>query len=71
MFDFKLVHVPEEKHKGPDRLSRRRVTDSKNEKEGIEETEGWVDKIIGSGVWMASWFTEGSENLTLNMGKDI
>ena len=40
MFDFELVHVPGTKHKGPDGLSRRRVTDSKEEEEGIEEAEG-------------------------------
>jgi len=71
MFNFELVYVLEAKHKGPDRLSRKRVTDSKDEKKGIEEIKDWIDKIIGSGVWMASWFTKGSENLMLNMGKDI
>ena len=40
MFDFELVHVPGTKHKGPDGLSRRRVTDSEEEEEGIEEAEG-------------------------------
>ena len=36
MFNFELVHVPGVKHKGPDGLSRRRVTDSKEEGKGIE-----------------------------------
>jgi len=40
MFDFKLVHVPGTKHKGPNRLSRRRVVDSEEERKGIEEAEG-------------------------------
>jgi len=39
MFDFKLVHVPGTKHKGPDGLLRKRVADSEEEREGIEETE--------------------------------
>jgi len=71
MFDFELVHVPGTKHKGPDGLSRRRVADSEEEGEGIEEAEGWVDEIIGAGVWVASGFIKGSENSTLGIGKDV
>jgi len=71
MFDFKLVHVPETKHKGPDGLSRRRVADSEEEGEGIEEAEGWIDEIIGAGIWVASGFIKGSENSTLGIGKDV
>jgi len=40
MFDFELVHVSGAKHKGPDGLSRRRVTDSKDKGEGIKEAKG-------------------------------
>ena len=40
MFDFELVHMPGTKHNGPDGLSRRRVADSEEEEEGIEEAEG-------------------------------
>jgi len=40
MFDFELVHMLGTKHKGPNGLSRRRVVDSKEEREGIEEAEG-------------------------------
>jgi len=50
MFDFKLVHVPGTKHKGPNGLLRR-VADSKKEGEGIEGAEGWIDEIIGTGVY--------------------
>jgi len=71
MFDFELVHVPGTKHKGPDGLSRRRVADSEEKEEGIEEAESWIDEIIGAGVWVASGFIKGSENLTLGIGKDI
>jgi len=43
MFDFKLVHVPAEKHKGPDALSRRRFT---QEEEGEEiEVVRWIDDV--------------------------
>lgn len=41
LFDFELVHVPGNKHKGPDGLSRRRVA------------EEWVDEVLGCGVWVA------------------
>jgi len=71
MFDFELVHVPGTKHKGPDGLSRRRVADSKEERKGIEEAEGWVDEIIGASVWVVSGFIKGSKNSTLGIGKDV
>jgi len=71
MFDFELVHVPGTKHKGPNRLSKRKVADSEEEGEGIEEAEGWIDEIIDAGIWVMSRFIEGSENLTLSMGKDV
>jgi len=71
MFDFELVHVPGTKHKGPNGLSRRRVADSEEEREGIEKAEGWVDEIIGAGVWVASGFIKGSENSTLGIGKNV
>jgi len=71
MFDFELVHVPGTKHKGPNGLSRRRVADSEEEGEGIEEAEGWVDEIIGAGVWVVSGFIKGSENSTLGIGKNV
>jgi len=71
MFDFELVHVPGTKHKRPDGLSRRRVADSEEEGEGIEEAEGWVDEIIGASVWVVSGFIKGSENSTLGIGKDV
>jgi len=71
IFDFELVHVPGTKHKGPNGLLRRRVADSEEEREGIEKAEGWVDEIIGAGVWMASGFIKGSKNSTLGIGKDV
>ena len=49
----------------------RRVVDSEEEREGIEEAEGWVDEIIGAGIWVTSGFIKGSENSTLGIGKDV
>ena len=42
MYDFKLIHVPADKHKGPDALSRRRLGYG----EQIEEhDDSWLDEI--------------------------
>ena len=69
MFNFKLVHVPGTKHKGPDGLSRRRVAESKEEGEGVEEVEEWVDEVISCGIWVASWLEGEGETLVLAVGK--
>jgi len=69
IFDFELVHVPGAKHKGPDGLSRRRVAESEEEEEGVEEVEEWVDEVIGCGIWVASWLEGGGETLVLAVGK--
>jgi len=61
MFNFELVHVPGAKHKGPDRLSRRRVAESKEEGESVEEIEEWVDEVISCRIWVASWLEGGGE----------
>jgi transposase InsO family protein len=42
LFDFKLVHVPADKHRGPDALSRRSLAEG----ETIEkEDDSWLDEI--------------------------
>ena len=43
MFDFKLIHVPAQRHKGPDALSRREVTEEEAEEE--QEGDDWLDDI--------------------------
>src|SRR6266446_2781409 len=47
MFDFALVHVPADRHKGPDALSRRTLAEG----EVVESDDTWgkiqyIDKII-------------------------
>jgi len=69
MFDFKLVHVPGAKHKGLDGLLRRRVAENEEEEEGVEEVEEWVNKVIGCGIWVASWLEGGDKTLVLAVGK--
>ena len=43
-FDFELVHVPANRHKGPDALSRRRYT-SQDESPEHSDPEDWMDRI--------------------------
>jgi transposase InsO family protein len=42
LFDFQLVHVPADRHRGPDALSRRPLTDSKPVK---DHDDSWLDDI--------------------------
>jgi hypothetical protein len=42
LFDFKLVHVPASKHKGPDALSRRPHSDAETPESDPDE---WIDNI--------------------------
>ncbi|RPD52039.1 hypothetical protein L227DRAFT_515414, partial [Lentinus tigrinus ALCF2SS1-6] len=41
LFDFELQHVPADKHRGPDALSRRQPTPE--EREQAQELEQWLD----------------------------
>lgn len=45
LFDFEICHVPAEKHKAPDGLSRRRRAP---EDSGEEDANEYLDKIMGS-----------------------
>jgi hypothetical protein len=42
MFDFKLIHVPAERHKGPDALSRRTRAEGE---EALSDDDSWLDNI--------------------------
>jgi len=52
MFDFKLVHVPASKHKGPDGLSRHEPAPGEGEH---DDPEDWVDSALSLGIWVVSW----------------
>lgn len=43
MFDFELIHIPGERHKGPDALSRRGFTRKEKEEEVVPEI--WLDDL--------------------------
>ena len=51
LFDFKLVHVPAEKHHGPDGLSRREPADGESED---DDPEDWIDATLSLGLWGVS-----------------
>jgi len=51
LFNFKLVHIPAEKHHGPDGLSRREPADGEEE----DDLEEWIDQALSLGVWLSTW----------------
>ena len=52
LFDFKLTHVPTDKHKGPDGLSRREPVPGEEED---DDPEDWVNHALSLGTWVVSW----------------
>ena len=53
LFDFRLIHIPADKHHGPDGLSRREPVEGEDDEE--EDPEDWIDNALCLGVWAASW----------------
>ena len=51
LFDFQLVHIPADKHHGPDGLSRRTPAEGKEEE---EDPEDWIDQALLLGIWVLS-----------------
>jgi len=60
MFDFKLVHVPTSKHKGPDGLLRCEPALGKGEH---DDPEDWVNSALSLGIWVVSWLNTFPANL--------
>jgi hypothetical protein len=52
LFNFKIVHVPADKHHGPDGLSRREPVPREEEDDNPED---WIDNALALGVWIVSW----------------
>lgn len=52
LFDFKLVHIPADKHHGPDGLSRREPAEGEGED---EDPDDWIDRALSLGLWVLSW----------------
>jgi len=53
LFDFKLVHIPADRHLGPDGLSCREPVLDEDEYEG--DPEEWIDDILSLGIWIDTW----------------
>ena len=53
LFDFKLVHIPADKHHGPDGLSRREPVEGEEED---DDPEDWIDHMLSLSIWVLSWF---------------
>jgi len=53
LFNFKLVHIPAEKHHGPDGLSQHEPANSKDNNE--DDPKEWIDRTLMLGVWVVSW----------------
>ncbi len=50
LFNFKLVHIPAEKHQGPDGLSRHEPIPGKDDSDG--NPEEWVDNDLSLSLWL-------------------
>ena len=50
LFNFKLVHIPADKHQGPDGLSRREPIPGEDDEQ--DEPENWIDKVLSLGIWI-------------------
>ena len=59
LFDFKIMHVPADKHRRPDGLSRQPPLEGEDEEE--EDPEDWVDEMLGLGIWVTSWMAEATQ----------
>ena len=56
LFNFKLVHIPAEKHQGPDGLSRREPIPGEDDDE--DDPEEWVDDNLVLGLWLDTWIEQ-------------
>ena len=53
LFDFKLVHVPAEKHLGANGLSRREPVPGEDSNDS--DLEEWIDEVLSLGIWVDTW----------------
>jgi hypothetical protein len=54
LFDFKLVHIPADKHHGPDGLSCHEPVEGEEEEDDPEE---WIDQALSLGLWVSTWLS--------------
>ena len=70
-FDFKLKHIPTDRHQGTDGLSKRRRAEEadKEEEETEDEVEDWIDEVLGCTVWISKELEEGRIGLGSQKGE--
>jgi hypothetical protein len=52
LFNFKLVHIPVEKHHGPDGLSRCELAEGEDNDK--DDPEDWINHTLALGIWVVS-----------------
>ena len=60
LFNFKLVHIPAEKHHGPDSLSWHEPVDGKDKDE--DDPEDWINRSLALSIWVVSWLDSALTN---------
>jgi len=53
LFNFKLIHIPAEKHHGPDGLSQCELADDEVDED--DDPEDWIDHMLALRIWVVSW----------------
>jgi len=64
LFNFKLVHIPADKHQGPDGLSRWGPVPGEEEEDNPED---WVNHVLSLGIWIVSWLSTTSMSTTATL----
>jgi hypothetical protein len=55
LFNFKLTHMPADKHKGPDDLSRQEPAEGEDDDNDHNNLKDWINKALALGIWVVSW----------------
>src|SRR6266852_2347091 len=66
LFNFKLVHIPAEKHQGPNGLSRHEPIPGEDDDE--DDPEEWVDNTLALGLWLDTWEEQRSHSARTTKG---
>jgi len=53
LFDFKLVHIPAEKHLSADGLSQREPVPGEDSDDS--DPEEWIDEVLSLSIWVDTW----------------
>ena len=62
LFDFKLTHIPADKHKGPDGLLQHEPIEGEDDDDNNDNPKDWIDKALALGIWVESWVSHHQAN---------